>query len=99
MSVGAPLDVVGANHELKVAVTAALMNDVIVLEPFESAIKGFGVEIKHLSEIFFGSTDKTCLLVSIKSEPEENAQSSGLRRIFQQIVAFIKVESHKGRLR
>ena len=34
----APFDEVRRKHELKKAVTAALMNDVVILEPFEGAI-------------------------------------------------------------
>lgn len=52
-----------------------------------------------MSEIFFGGTDETGLLVGIKSQPEEDTQSSGLERIFEQIIAFIEVESHKDSLR
>ena len=32
--IGTPFDVVGAEHELKITVTTALMNDVVILEPF-----------------------------------------------------------------
>ena len=97
--IGTPLDEVRREHELEITVTAALMNDVIILEPFYSAIERFGVEIKRLGEIFLGSADKTCLLMNIESKPEENAQSSGLRGVFQQIVTFIEVESHASCLR
>ena len=72
----APFDEVRANHELKIALTARLMNDVIVLKPFQGAIERFFVHRKHLGEIFLGDTDKTGLLTNIKRKPEEDAQSS-----------------------
>lgn len=98
MSVVAPFDVVGTNHELKKTVTTALMNNVIFFKPFKSAVKRFGVEIERFGKIFLGGTDKTCLLVGVKSKPEEDAQSHGLERFFEQIIAFIEVESHKDSL-
>ena len=91
-----PFDEVRRNHELVIALTAGLVHDVIAIQPLQSQIQRFSVHIKHLSEQFLCGTDKTCLGVNIESEPEENAQSCGCRRIFQQLIAFIKVESHKG---
>lgn len=95
LPVGAPFDEVRREHELEITVTTALMNDVVILKPFQGAVKRFGIEIERFGKIFFGGTDKTGLVVSIKSQPEEDAQSSSLQRVFQQIVALFQIESHK----